>query len=141
MRPKLPALLAVSAVALVGCASIEPSVEPNATSSRPEAAPLVMTEAEATVESTSEPTPENSETDFITFIQPDFSGWKGELPLDEDLLAAGYLACEKLDKGEPYMEVEVIPGSLEDPTSLLYENNRTLVTAAISALCKEHILD
>ena len=141
MRPKLIALIAVSAVALVGCASGEPSVESSKASAKPEAAPLVMTEAEATAESSSAPIPESSETDFITFMQPDFSGWKGELPSDEDLLAAGYLACEKLDKGESDMEVEVISDSLEDPNSPLYENNRTLVTAAVSALCKEHILD
>lgn len=141
MRPKLIALIAVSAVALVGCAASEPSVESSKASAKPEAAPLVMTEAEATAESSSAPIPESSETDFITFMQPDFSGWKGELPSDEDLLAAGYLACEKLDEGVPEMEVEVIPDSLKDPKSALYENNQQIVNSAISALCKQHILD
>lgn len=141
MRPKLIALIAVSAIALVGCASGEPSVESSKASAKPEAAPLIMTEAEATAESPSAPIPESSETDFITFMQPDFSGWKGELPSDEDLLAAGYLACEKLDEGVPEMEVEVIPDSLKDPKSALYENNQQIVNSAISALCKQHILD
>lgn len=36
MRPKLIALIAVSAVALVGCAAGEPSVEPTATVAQPE---------------------------------------------------------------------------------------------------------
>ena len=141
MRPKLIALIAVSAVALVGCAAGEPSVESSKASAKPEAAPLVMTEAEAAVESSPAPIPESSESDFITFMQPDFSGWNGDLPADEELLAAGYLACEKLDEGVPDMGVEVIPHSLKDPNGPLYENNRTLVTSAISALCKEHILD
>lgn len=145
MRPKLIALIAVSAVALVGCASGEtgtsqaassPSESPNV-----EAAPLTMSEEQATVEESVEPIPESSETDFITFMQPDFSGWKGEFPADEELLAAGYLACEKLDNGVPDMEVEVIPGSLEDKDSALYSNNQKLATAAVSALCKQHILD
>ena len=145
MRPKLIALIAVSAVALVGCASGETGTS-QATSSpsespKVEAAPLVMSEAQATVEESAEPTPESSETDFISFMQPDFSGWKGEFPADEELLAAGYLACEKLDDGVPEMEVEVIPGSLEDKKSALYSNNQKLVTAAVSALCKQHILD
>lgn len=161
MRPKLIALIAVSAVALVGCAAGEPSVESSKASAKPEAAPLVMTEAEAIAESSSAPIPESSETDFITFMQPDFSGWKGELPSDEDLLAAGYLACEKLDDGVPEMEVEVIPGSLptltpkeekemtapeiarfrfDNSKGALYENNRQIITSAISALCKQHIL-
>ena len=140
MRPKLIALIAVSAVALVGCAAGEPSVESSKASAKPEAAPLVMTEAEAIAESSSAPIPESSETDFITFMQPDFSGWKGELPSDEDLLAAGYLACEKLDEGVPEMEVEVIPDSLKDSKSAIYENNQQIVTSAISALCKQHIL-
>ncbi|WP_417364078.1 DUF732 domain-containing protein [Glutamicibacter arilaitensis] len=145
MRPKFVALFAVSAVTLVGCSAGEAAneQESNAPSASPkvEAAPLTMSEEQATVEESAEATPESSETDFITFMQPDFSGWKGEFPADDELLAAGYLACEKLDSGVPDMEVEVIPGSLEDPTSALYENNRTLVTAAVSALCKEHILD
>lgn len=100
-----------------------------------------MSEAQATTGESPEPIPESSETDFITFMQPDFSGWKGEFPADDELLAAGYLACENLDDGVPEMEVEVIPGSLEDTESALYINNRKLVTAAISALCKQHILD
>ena len=145
MRPKFVALIAVSAIALAGCSAggSDNEQESKAPSASPkvEAAPLEMSEEEATVKESAEPTPESSETDFITFMQPDFSGWKGEFPSDEELLAAGYLACEKLDDGVPDMEVEVIPGSLEDPTSALYENNRTLVTAAVSALCKEHILD
>ena len=145
MRPKLIALIAVSAVALVGCASGESTndQEPTAPSASPkvEAAPLIMSEEQATVEESAEPIPESSETDFITFMQPDFSGWKGEFPADEELLAAGYLACEKLDDGVPYMEVEVIPGSLEDNQSPLYSNNQKLVTAAVSALCKQHILN
>lgn len=145
MRPKFVALVVVSAIALAGCSAGEAAndQESNASSAslKVEAAPLTMSEEEAAVEESPDPTPESSETDFITFMQPDCSGWKGEFPADEELLAAGYLACEKIDDGVPDMEVEVIPGSLEDPTSALYENNRTLVTAAVSALCKEHILD
>lgn len=143
MRPKLIALLAVSTVALAGCASGESTndQEPNAPSASPkvEAAPLTMSEEQATVEESVEPTPESSETDFIVFMQPDFSGWKGEFPADDELLAAGYLACEKLDDGVPEMEVEVIPGSLEDPTSPLFRNNRIVVNSAIGALCKQHL--
>ena len=145
MRPKLFALIAVSAVALVGCASGESTngQEPTAPSVSPkvEAAPLIMSEEQATVEESAEPIPESSETDFIAFMQPDFSGWHGELPPDEELLAAGYLACEKRDEGVPEMEIEVIPGSLETPRSPLYENNMQIVTSAISALCKQHLPD
>ncbi|MGO4298389.1 DUF732 domain-containing protein [Glutamicibacter sp. MCAF14] len=117
--------------------------EPDAPSASPkvEAAPLTMSEEQATVEESVEPTPESSETDFIVFMQPDFSGWKGELPADDELLAAGYLACEKLDDGEPEIDVEVIPGSFEDPSSALYSNNQKIVSAAVSALCKEHLPD
>lgn len=137
------AIVAVSAVALVGCASGESTndQEPNAPTVSPkvEAAPLTMSEEQATVEESVEPTPESSETDFITFMQPDFSGWKGEFPADDELLAAGYLACEKLDDGVPEMEIEVIPGSLENEESALHRNNWIIVNSAVSALCKQHL--
>lgn len=143
MRPKFVSFFAVSAIALAGCSAGEAAndQESNAPSASPkvEAAPLTMSEEEAAVEESPEPTPESSETDFITFMQPDFSGWKGEFPSDEELLAAGYLACEKLDDGVPEIEVEVIPGSLEDEESALHRNNWIIVNSAVSALCKQHL--
>ena len=160
MRPKLIALIAVSAVALVGCSAIEStdSPEPRGTV---EAKPLTMSSLEAAPSDSGE-MGENSEREFLEYISPENSGWSGELPPAEDLLSAGYLACEKAESGEPEDSIEVIPGSLptvtkkmekelrpeelaefvrEGKKAPLAENNTKLVMSALSGLCKEQLLD
>lgn len=154
MRPKLFAIVAVSAFALVGCSAGETSSELNASAS-----PSPATEADVKAKALSiESTPtdsvavdpleaqkrktyEEQTADFRAFINPEFSGWAGELPPESDLLAAAKLVCEQLRSGTPYNEVEAIKGSLSENSgegqSLISANNQKLVNAASSAFCLE----
>lgn len=148
MRPKLIAIVAVSAVALVGCAAAESSGNAAITSSP---SPTLESEVEAKalsiepaptspaegdlVEAQKNKTYEEQTSDFRAFINPEFSGWMGELPPESELLAAAKLVCEQLRSGKSYDEIEAIKGSLND--SSLSFNNKKLVNAASSAFCLE----
>lgn len=178
MRPKLFALIAVSAVALVGCASGEATSEPSKKLTTVEStAPASSTEAEimesdvnakaltmeVTPTETTAPEPVEAQknksyaeqtADFISFINPEFSGWAGDLPPEPELIAAAKLVCKQLSDGVPYERVEAIQGSVykftkEQEEKLnpaekhalmqtpLYNNNMKLVNAASSAYCLE----
>lgn len=150
MRPKLFAVLAISSVTLVGCSSGENATAPGSSapleSPKVEAAPLQMSEEEAEQSSTAiNPnevvlTEAEAREAFIDMMEPSFSGWTGELPNEEDLLAAGISACESLDSGTAYLEVEAINGASDlDPESALAKNNMRIVNAARSSLCMEHL--
>ena len=178
MRPKLIALIAVSAVALVGCASGEVTTTPTPISTESSisetSGATLETVAESDVKAKAlkiESTPtelvaddpadlqknktyEEQTADFMSFINPEFSGWDGELPPQEDLLSAAKLVCEQLGDGVSFEKVEAIKGSVykftkeqeenldpDQKRSLmqtpLAENNRKLVNAASSAYCLE----
>lgn len=150
MRPKLFAIVAVSAFALVGCASGESTneQEPSApsASSNVEAAPLAMSEEDAEQPGTAvNPdeivlSDEEARDAFIDMMEPSFSGWTGDLPNEEDLLSAGMSACESLDAGVEFLAVEAIGGASSlDPESALAKNNMRIVNAARSSLCMEHL--
>ena len=150
MRPKLIAIVALSAVALVGCSAGDATneQETNAPSESPkvEAAPLVMSEEEADQPgATINPdeivlNDEEAREAFLGMMQPSFSGWTGDLPHEEDLLSAGMSACKSLDSGVEFLEVEAIDGASDiDPESALAKNNMRIVNAARSSLCMEHL--
>ena len=99
---------------------------------------------------------EQQREEFASFINPEFSGWTGELPAEEELLSAAKLACKQLKDGKASSQVEVIKGSVykftkEQEKKLTYEqkralsdtpnaaNNQRLVTAAASAFCLEYL--
>ena len=160
MRPKLIALIAVSAVALVGCAGPESNAEPAGASSTPAAAPLIMSAEEAEASSpTVDPTGvamrnEQAGEEFLKAMDPSFSGWTGELPAENELLSAAQLACEQLRGGTDFLDTEVIEGSVyefskEELKTLdaserdelrdtpLYANNKRIVNAARSTFCTD----
>lgn len=160
MHPKLIALLAVSAVALVGCSAGESSVEPAGASSTPAAAPLTMSAEEAEASSPIvDPTGvamsnEQAGEEFLKAMDPSFSGWTGELPAENELLSAAQLACEQLRGGTDFLDTEVIEGSVyefskEELKTLdaserdelrdtpLYANNKRIVNAARSTFCTD----
>lgn len=179
MRPKLLVLVVVSALALVGCAaSEEPEIAkvdssdiststPSESTSetvevstvKPKALKIESTPSDSVandpVKIQANKSYEEQTSDFISFINPEFSGWSGELPPEADLIAAAKLVCEQLKDGVSFERVEAIKGSVykftkeqEESLSMsqklalletpLYENNRKLVNAASSAYCLEY---
>lgn len=157
MRPKLFALIAVSAVALVGCAATKPTVSP-VDESDVKAQALKLDESTSTSvtidpnEAQKSKTYEEKTSEFLSFIDPEYSGWTGDLPGEAELVAAGKLVCEQLKDGVPYEKVEAIKGSiykftkeqdeklnLDQKRALLetplYLNNQRLVKSASSAYC------
>lgn len=162
MRPKLIALLAVSAVALVGCASSNASGEPAASPvESPSANALVMSSEEADESSVAvDPadvvlTKEEAREAFLRFMEPSFSGWTGDMPDEDALVSAAMLACEKLESGIAFRDVESIKGSTlygdvkrsdQTPEQMdkvdstpLYLNNMRIVNAARSSFCLEQL--
>lgn len=166
MRIKTLTLIAVSALALVGCGAAEQTqnVAVSPTPSDIKASALELSEEEAKAESPAEPvasmqakrSDEEKRNDFERFMDPKNSGWTGELPPLDSLIAAAHLACEQLDSGIPIAEVEAIEDSVykfsdEEKATLtipelnklrntpLYGNNLRIVNAARSAFCPEYI--
>lgn len=100
MRPKLIALLAVSAVALVGCAAGEPSVEPTATVTVTATPEPVMNPASTglppEVEATEAPRSavEYVEHAFVATTRIQSKSLEVPLPADQDVIDALHAFCE-----------------------------------------------
>lgn len=133
-------LIAVTAAVLVlaGCtaapsdetsdsARTAPSSTPTATETvEPTAAPLA--EQPEADETETEPMPAG-EGEFLAAVYP---AWRGALPSDSELIAAGNYACEQMTAGVAKAEVVAVEGASEDAMW----NNSQLISAA-GLLCTE----
>ena len=122
MRPKLISLLAVSALALVGCSATESTPEPQPTATVT-AAPTASTNA-----STSEG------VDPALFERSLDFRWQGAQPYSkEELVEAAQDACDQLRDGALTSAVEISLPELEP------ENEQALSAAAQDGYCPDSI--
>lgn len=120
MRPKLIALVAVSAAALAGCSAPE--------SSEPQPTVTVTAVPSASAESVSAA----SDGDPELFLKSIDFRWIGEQQFSEaELLDAGRDACKQLRDGVDILEVESELPGISD------ENQDALAVAAQSQFCPE----
>ena len=128
MRPKLIALLAVSAVALVGCAASEPTVEP----AQPSASTPDAAELSETLEA--EPTSEPKDL-FLESVHAVVDGnediFKGK---EQNMISESYW----LEKSDKYCE-QIESGNTPVEPSTLSANGiqleRTIISSASQHLC------
>ena len=101
MRPKLIALIAVSAFALVGCASGEAANEPSA---EPSVTATVFATPDVEPSAISEPGPEEM---FLSTTSSTFEGGEARVNKkvhykmeDEYIMERGYEYCDQIEAGE-----------------------------------------
>lgn len=123
MRPRIFAVLAVSAFALVGCGASEPSAQPTVTVTVP-------AETAAPVEPSAAPSEEaNTDEDYLAeFEQLSISGLKYD---DSALISYGQEACEIMESGKP------TPNNLVGDTPEKQSDSIIIGMAAKSTICPE----
>ena len=122
---------------LAGCSAVSaeaqgvPSDAPSTASSdaSPAPAPIAMSEAPEAPKSAAQEAGFKDENDW--YLRSIKSSWTGDMPDDEQLLAAGTLACDELAKGTPRDQVHAVVGSGEAAVN----NNQNLIGYAVMALC------
>lgn len=129
-------LLAVAALlVLTGCSAPEVK-EPVESGELPTASATAAPKAMSLKSSVEEP--EASASADEEFYFKTFDLWKSEgrpLPSNEELLAAGYAFCKKLDGGASALSTNAIEGSTKDAIDL----NQYVRGSAVSALCPDHL--
>lgn len=116
MRPKLIALIAVSAVALVGCATNESPVETQKTIAEP-----ATSEPEQVVP-TEDPYAERSVEEFyVDSLVDTFARGKNNVPeslhykMEEAyIMERGEYYCEKVEAGKKVEQIRNLDGNIED---------------------------
>jgi len=131
MKTRIATVALVALLALTGCAggaesAGDESTAPVATES---AAPLV---AETPVSDVSE-----SEAAFLEAFREVQTTYASVIPdaTDEQLLEAGYEACDRLAAGEASTDISLIEGEERNPQSEMYLDSVTIVSAAAPRLC------
>ena len=128
-------------VLLAGCSSPsaeakdapEPSATPSASASAASEsappAPIVMSDAPEAPTSAAQQAGFKDENDM--YMRGIKSAWSGELPSDEQLLAAAHYVCDAVTGGVPRDQIKAVTGEGDAATN----NNRNLIESAVFAFC------
>ncbi len=120
-----------TALLLTGCAS-------GAAQTDGSGAAVAQSAAPDTMDATAAPEPDStgtSEIDEATFLRGAKAAWRGDVPSDEELIAAGRLACDQLAAGTTADAVRVVVGDGDDADW----NNQKLVTYGAQTYCPEFL--
>lgn len=131
MPKRIAALAAVLVLTLTGCAggADDAGDERTAPATEESAAPLVAEESPA--ESS------GSEDAFLVAFRDIQTTYASVIPdaTDEQLLDAGYEACDRLAAGEESTDISLIDGEERNPDSEMYLDSVSIVGAAATHLC------
>ena len=136
--PKVTAavLAALVALSITGCASAAESAaeERTAPAESESAAPLVAEEPSTGV---SEEDTSEAEATFLEVFRDIQTTYASVIPdaTDEQLLDAGYEACERLAAGEVSTDISLIEGEERNSQSLMYLDSVSIIGAAVPHLC------
>lgn len=132
MPKRIAALAAVLVLTLTGCAggAGDAGDERTAPTASESAAPL-------TAEDPAEKDTAESEAAFLEAFRDLQATYASVIPdaTDEQLLAAGYEACERLAAGEASTDITLIEGEERNPQSEMYLDSVSIVSTASPHLC------
>ena len=128
MKRTIPAVLIAAALALAGCSSTSTgqagtaagAALPTATAT---VAPIIQDTAPAP-----SPTALDEEAEYLRSLK---SVWRGNVPSDADLIAAGRFACQEFEAGKSRDDIVAVQGGSADAEA----NNRHVVTSAAQLFC------
>lgn len=136
--PKVTAavLAALVALSLTGCAGTGESApeQPTAPAESESVAPLV---AEEPATGASEEDTSEAEASFLEAFRDIQTTYASVIPdaTDEQLLEAGYEACERLAAGEASTDISLIDGEQRNTQSLMFLDSVSIIGAAVPHLC------
>lgn len=127
MKLRYTAITAVLLIALTGCAGTPEEAPSEAVASGKSAAPLVAETAKAH---------EGNESEFLTEVRELLPALT-QIPdaTDDQLIASGREACERMAEGETSDDIVLIDGEKANPDSGLYLDTIAILTAAVRDLC------
>ncbi|MBC6496115.1 DUF732 domain-containing protein [Microbacterium sp. 4-7] len=129
MKNRIAALALLAALALTGCAGTAAPGEGESATSAEGAAPLVAEAPEVDASA--------AEVAFLKAFREIQGTYASVIPdaTDEQLLDAGYEACERLAAGEASTDISVIDGEERNTQSEMYLDSVSIVGAAVTSLC------
>lgn len=129
MKNRIAALALLAALALTGCAGTASPEGDERDTSAESAAPLAA----------KEPVVDESETEaaFLDAFRDIQTTYASVIPdaSDDQLLDAGYEACERLAAGEESTDIALIDGEERNAQSEMYLDSVSIVGAAATHLC------
>lgn len=128
------AVAIVGALLMAGCASPTPAPVETVTVT-PEAAPQAETPSAAPLEaSTAEPVAAG-DAEYVAAVRE--RGVNLESYTDEQLVAAGQLACDFYRQGQAKLDIRVIEGEQLDEATGYFRNSLAIATWAAKIYCPE----
>lgn len=136
MKIRAAAIAAVLLLGLTGCAqSAGNTSEERVSPATAESAEPLVADAPSDEPSTADQS--EAEAAFLAAFRDIQQTYASVIPdaTDEQLLASGYEACERLAAGETSTDISLIDGEQRNPQSEMYLDSVSIIGAAVPHLC------